>query len=89
MTTEITVDPELTATLRREIVELWVSATNAGGSVGFLPPTTAAVVRPVANQMFRELARGAQHLVVDREGNDLQGWVVSRRNLYALCPHKV
>jgi len=87
MTTEITVAPELTATLRREIVELWVLATNAGGAVGFLPPTTAAVVRAVANTMFRDVASGAQVLLVARDDNDLQGWVVIEMNAAPLIGH--
>ena len=88
MTTEITADPELTPALRRETVELWVLATNAGGSVGFLPPTSATVVRPVANQMFRAIATGAQHLVVARDGADLQGWVVLEMNAMPLVRHR-
>jgi GNAT superfamily N-acetyltransferase len=87
MSIDITVAPELTPTLRREVVELWVLVTNAGGSVGFLPPTTAAVVRPVANQMFREIASGAQHLVVARDGDDLHGWVVLEMNAMPLVRH--
>jgi GNAT superfamily N-acetyltransferase len=87
MSTAICVGPELTATLRRDIVNVWVQATNAGGSVGFLPPTTAAVVRPVANQMFRGIASGAQHLLVAREGDHLQGWVVLEMNAVPLIRH--
>jgi GNAT superfamily N-acetyltransferase len=87
MSTAICVGPELTATLRRDIVNVWVQATNAGGSVGFLPPTTAAVVRPVANQMFRGIASGAQHLLVAREGDRLQGWVVLEMNTSPLIRH--
>jgi GNAT superfamily N-acetyltransferase len=87
MTTDITAAAELTATLRREIVQLWVLATNAGGSVGFLPPTKAAVVRPVANQMFQEVAAGAQHLLVAGEGDHLQGWVVLEMNAAPLISH--
>ncbi len=62
-------------------------ATNAGGSVGFLPPTSATVVRPVANQMFRGIATGAQHLVVAREPNALLGWVVLEMNAMPLVRH--
>jgi GNAT superfamily N-acetyltransferase len=87
MTIEITADPELTPALRREIVDLWVLATNAGGSVGFLPPTSATVVRPVANRMFRAMTTGAQHLVVAREENALQGWVVLEMNAMPLVRH--
>jgi GNAT superfamily N-acetyltransferase len=83
----MTVDPGLTALLRRELVELWVLATNAGGAVGFLPPTTAAVVRPVANQMFQNIAKGSQHLLVARERDELQGWLVLEMNAMPLVRH--
>jgi GNAT superfamily N-acetyltransferase len=87
MATDITVDPVLTPSMRRDIVYLWVLATNAGGSVGFLPPTTAAVVRPVANHMFRQCTAGAQHLLVAREGDHLQGWVVLETNAMPIVRH--
>jgi GNAT superfamily N-acetyltransferase len=87
MSTDVTVAPELTTTLRRDVVALWVLVTNAGGSVGFLPPTTAAEVRPIANQMFREIASGAQHLLVARDDDDLLGWVVLEMNAIPLVRH--
>jgi GNAT superfamily N-acetyltransferase len=87
MSTDVTVAPELTTTLQRDVVALWVLVTNAGGSVGFLPPTTAAEVRPIANQMFREIASGAQHLLVARDDDDLLGWVVLEMNAIPLVRH--
>jgi GNAT superfamily N-acetyltransferase len=87
MTTDISVVPELTTTLRREVVNLWVLVTNAGGAVGFLPPTSAATVRPVANRMFRDVATGAQHLLVAHDGDNLQGWVVLEMNAAPLISH--
>ena len=87
MAVEISVDPDLTPALRREIVELWVLATNAGGSVGFLPPTSATVVRPSANQMFRAIEAGAQHILVASDGAALQGWVVLEMNAMPLVRH--
>ena len=87
MTLSVTVDPDLTPALRPEIVDLWVLATNAGGSVGFLPPTTAAVVRPVAEEMFGAIEAGGQHLLVARDGDDLHGWVVLEMNAMPLVRH--
>jgi GNAT superfamily N-acetyltransferase len=87
VTVEISVDPDLTPALRSEIVEVWVLATNAGGSVGFLAPTSAAVVRPSANLMFRAIAAGAQHILVAHDGDHLQGWVVIEMNAMPLVRH--
>ncbi|HEU5429396.1 MAG TPA: GNAT family N-acetyltransferase [Actinocrinis sp.] len=64
MTLEFTVDPELTETLRAQIVACWTDVSNAGGAVGFVPPVTMDDVLPVADKLFAEVAGGRDRLVV-------------------------
>lgn len=64
------VDPEVDDPLARELIELWVEVTNAGGAVGFLPPVTAADVRPVAQAAFARVRAGTDHLVVMGAGEE-------------------
>ncbi|QMU67510.1 GNAT family N-acetyltransferase [Streptacidiphilus sp. P02-A3a] len=67
MPLDFTVDPELTAELRAEIIDLWTDVSNAGGAVGFVPPVTAELVRPTAEKQFAGVAEGLDVLLVGRE----------------------
>ncbi len=60
-------DPKLTAELRDDIARLWNDVNNAGGAVGFLPPTTVADVLPDLAQHEAGLDAGLAHLVVGLE----------------------
>ena len=64
MTLEFTVDPELTETLRAQIVACWIDVSNAGGAVGFVAPVTMDDVLPEAERLFAEVAGGRDRLVV-------------------------
>lgn len=66
MTLEFSVDPELTAGLRDEILDCWVDVTQAGGAVGFVPPITREQIAPTAEQAFAGVLSGADRLVVGR-----------------------
>ncbi|MCW2566789.1 MAG: GCN5-related N-acetyltransferase [Mycobacterium sp.] len=59
----VVVDPPLTEGLHDEIVELWVRVTNAGGAVGFVRPTSPAIVRPVAEKALARVAGGPDTFV--------------------------
>jgi GNAT superfamily N-acetyltransferase len=64
MSLSFELDPPLTDELRAQIVALWVDVSNAGGAVGFVPPVTAADVRPTADAALRAVADGPDHLLV-------------------------
>ena len=64
MTLEFTVDPELTETLRAQIVACWTDVSNAGGAVGFVPPVTMDDVLPVAEKLFGAVTSGHDRLIV-------------------------
>lgn len=86
----VTLDPPLTAALRRALVDCWVAVTNAGGAVGFVPPVTAADVAPVAERTFARLATagGPDNLLVLHDPADrLVGWVVLESRGIVLCEH--
>jgi GNAT superfamily N-acetyltransferase len=59
----VVVDPPLTPELREHLVDMWVRVTNEGGSVGFVPPVTAANIRPTADRSFERVRRGTDVLV--------------------------
>lgn len=88
--------PELSAALRAELVELWVAATNAGGALGLIAPTTAQAVEQVAGPTWQRLVDGADILVIGRtdeqvaggrDGSRLAGWFVLESRGGPLSPH--
>jgi GNAT superfamily N-acetyltransferase len=80
-------DPELTPELRRDITDLWVDVTNAGGAVGFVAPVTAAEVRPVAEAAFAEIADGPDRVLVGYEGDRPVGVLIITDNRFHLKSH--
>ncbi|MDP9863174.1 GNAT superfamily N-acetyltransferase [Streptosporangium brasiliense] len=62
-------DPELTPELIDELVDCWTDVSNAGGSVGFVPPVTADDIRATAEAAFARCGDD-DHLVAgfDAEG---------------------
>jgi GNAT superfamily N-acetyltransferase len=60
-------DPAVTPALRDGVVALWVDVSNAGGSVGFVPPVTAGDVRPELVKHFVAMAEGRTRLLVGRD----------------------
>jgi GNAT superfamily N-acetyltransferase len=80
-------DPPLTDDLRDRIVALWISVTNAGGAVGFVAPTDAATVRPVAGEAFAGVEAGLDHLLIQLDGTELTGLLFITDNRFALKAH--
>jgi GNAT superfamily N-acetyltransferase len=70
MALEFEVDPDLTDTLRAEIVACWTDVSNAGGAVGFVPPVAMDDVLPVAAKAFAGVAAGHDRLVVGWDTGD-------------------
>ncbi|MFI9270767.1 GNAT family N-acetyltransferase [Kitasatospora sp. NPDC052896] len=52
---EFELDPVVTPELRAEVLTLWTDVSNAGGSVGFVPPVTEEDVRGTAERQFARL----------------------------------
>jgi GNAT superfamily N-acetyltransferase len=57
-------DPAVTPRLRDGLARLWNDVNNAGGAVGFVPPTTVADVLPDLDGHLAGTAAGGTRLVV-------------------------
>lgn len=79
--------PELTEQLRAELVAVWVAATNAGGALGLVAPTTVAQAEVLAGPTWRRLQDGLDVLLVARVGGRLAGWCVLEGRGGPLSPH--
>jgi hypothetical protein len=53
-------DPaQVSAGLRQEVIECWITVSNAGGAAGFpFPPVNASIVAPVADELIAGLSLG-------------------------------
>lgn len=80
-------DPVVTSTLIDEVTALWVRVTNAGGAVGFVPPVSAAEVRPLAEQTLAAVADGRNRFVGLSDRGDLVAWCVLSGSSSPLRPH--
>lgn len=64
------------AGLRQELIDCWITVSNAGGAVGFpFPPVDTATVAPVADALIAGLNPGHSRLLVALAGHALAGWV--------------
>jgi len=60
-------DPAVDPALRDGILDLWTDVSNAGGSVGFVPPVTREEIRPELVKLFVGMAEGRTRLLVGRD----------------------
>jgi GNAT superfamily N-acetyltransferase len=85
-----TLDPAITPALRDGILQLWSDVSNAGGSVGFVPPVTPDDIRPELVKHFVGMAEGRTRLLV---GLDESGEVAATAffsfNTHRLMQHWV
>jgi GNAT superfamily N-acetyltransferase len=87
MTLSFEVDPVLTPELREQVIELWVSVTNAGGAVGFVPPVTTEDVLPTAEAAFAGVSSGDDHLLAGFAGHRLVALLFVAGNGHHLKSH--
>ncbi|MBA5225396.1 MULTISPECIES: GNAT family N-acetyltransferase [Streptomyces] len=95
MSLAFTLDPAVTPALRNGLLTLWTDVSNAGGSVGFVPPVEAGDVRPALVRHFVAMSEGHTRLLVGRydaddaddtdgaDGADKEGEVVAAAFLAA------
>ncbi|GGL73208.1 N-acetyltransferase [Streptomyces fumigatiscleroticus] len=74
MSLTFTLDPAVDPALRDGILDLWADVTNAGGSVGFVPPVTRDDIRPELVKHMVAMAEGRTRLLV---GHDEAGRVAA------------
>lgn len=80
-------EPELTDDLRAELVAVWVAATNAGGALGLVAPTTPEQAEVLAGPTWQRVCDGLDVLVVGRLDGRLVGWCVLESRGGPLSPH--
>ncbi|GAA2776021.1 GNAT family N-acetyltransferase [Streptomyces rameus] len=89
--TQLTRPGEVTSALRGNLVDCWVTVSNAGGAVipyGFpLPPVTARQVGPVLDQVVQELHPQRCRMLVATVEGELAGWLLLRRDQHPLVAH--
>ncbi len=69
-------DPgQVSARLRQELIDCWITVSNAGGAAGFpFPPVDTAIVSPVADELIAGLSPD-RRLLIAVAGDVLAGWV--------------
>ncbi|WP_314412635.1 GNAT family N-acetyltransferase [Streptomyces kroppenstedtii] len=81
-------DPSVDLTLRDGILDLWADVSNAGGSVGFVPPVSRETVRPELVKHFTAMAEGRTRLLVGRdEDGTVAATAFLARNTHRLMAH--
>ncbi len=78
---------EISAGLRRKLTDCWVTVSNAGGAVGFLPPADSTQVSPVVARLVTGLDPQCSRLLLALDGEILAGWLNIRRELSPLVAH--
>jgi hypothetical protein len=82
------VDPgQVGAGLKEALTDCWVTVSNAGGPVGFLPPTDSTRVSPVVTRLISGLDARRSRLLLALAGDVLTGWLNIRRDLDPLTAH--
>jgi GNAT superfamily N-acetyltransferase len=78
---------QVSARLRQELIDCWVTVSNAGGAAGFpFLPVDAAVVSPVADELIAGLSPD-RRLLVAVAGGVLAGWVHLQHDPNPLIGH--
>jgi GNAT superfamily N-acetyltransferase len=79
---------EVSAGLRGQLIDCWVTVSNAGGAVGFpFPPVDTTTVAPAADRLIAGLNPGRSRLLIARTGDALAGWAHLHRDSYPLIAH--
>lgn len=85
---QYTAAAQVSPELRRQLVECWVTVTNAGGAVGFpFPPVDRATVAPAADDLIAGLDPGRARLLVAVIDDRLAGWLLIHRDANPLITH--
>jgi GNAT superfamily N-acetyltransferase len=85
---QLTSPDQVSPGLRQELIDCWITVSNAGGAVGFpFPPVDATTVAPVADRLIAGLDPGCSRLLIARTGDTLAGWVHLHREPYPVIAH--
>ncbi|MFJ2608897.1 GNAT family N-acetyltransferase [Streptomyces sp. NPDC091279] len=90
MTLTFELDPAISPELRDQVLTLWADVSNAGGSVGFVPPVTVDDIRPELVKHLIALAEGRTRLLVGRDqGGAIAATAFLTHNTHRLMRHWV
>jgi GNAT superfamily N-acetyltransferase len=62
--------------LRAELLACWTDVTNAGGSVGFVPPVTEADLAPYLDAVVERVHQGRELIALLRVDGEVAGFAV-------------
>jgi GNAT superfamily N-acetyltransferase len=80
-------NPELDDLLSQQLLTIWVDVSNAGGSVGFVPPVTEEEVAPVAQHAFKKVRSGEHRVLVGYKGEEPVGFLFLEQRPGPLFKH--
>jgi GNAT superfamily N-acetyltransferase len=85
---QLTSPDQVSPGLRQDLIDCWITVSNAGGAVGFpFPPVDTTTVAPAADRLIAGLNLGSSRLLIARTGDALAGWVHLHRDSYPLIAH--
>ena len=73
--------------LRAQLLACWTDVSNAGGSVGFVPPVTAEEVAPHLDAVVERVHRGHELFAVLRVDGEFAGFAVLSLSVSPLRRH--
>ena len=87
MHTEVEAVDAVDDELRAQLLACWADVSNAGGSVGFVPPVTEGGVAPYLDAVIERVHRGRELLAVLRVDGRLGGFAVLSLSVSPLRRH--
>ena len=80
-------NPDLDDELVAQLLTIWTDVSNAGGSVGFVPPVTEDDVRPMADLAFGKVRAGEHRVLVAYRADDPVGFLFLEQRPGPLFKH--
>jgi GNAT superfamily N-acetyltransferase len=79
---------QVSSGLRQELIDCWITVSNAGGAVGFpFLPVDSTNVSPVADELIAGLHPGRRRLLLALADGTLAGWLSVWRDLNPVVAH--
>lgn len=88
MIDQLTSPGQVSAGVRGELIDCWVTVSNAGGAAGFpFPPVDTTHVAPVADELIADLSPQHSRILIARADGALAGWVHLQRSPSRVVAH--
>jgi GNAT superfamily N-acetyltransferase len=76
MEAEVTAETSIGDELRAKLLACWTDVSNAGGSVGFVPPVTEADLAPYLDAVIERVHQGRELIALLRVDGEAAGFAV-------------